>query len=117
MSWVNLSALWKIVVFGLIAGAGLPALFAGGLYALSWGPRTGRLATAGGDAGGGSDGLVGGNVLGMLLAAIAFLIVLAAIGWGIYEVYQIGHPAVKKGPRGTASPPPKGGARAWPRHT
>ena len=29
-------------------------------------------------------------------AAIAFLIVLAAIGWGIYEVYQIGHPAVKK---------------------
>ena len=38
MSWINLSALWKIVVFGLIAGAGLPALFAGGLYALSQGP-------------------------------------------------------------------------------
>ncbi len=35
MSWINLSALWKIVVFGLIAGAGLPALFAGGLYTLS----------------------------------------------------------------------------------
>ena len=49
MSWINLSALWKIVVFGLIAGAGLPALFAGGLYALSWGPRTGKLATAGAD--------------------------------------------------------------------
>jgi TRAP-type uncharacterized transport system fused permease subunit len=96
MSWVNLSALWKIVVFGLIAGAGLPALFAGGLYTLSWGPRTGKLATAGADGGEESDALVGGNVLGMVLAAIAFLIVLAAIGWGIYEVYQIGHPAVKK---------------------
>ena len=97
MSWINLSALWKIIVFGLIAGAGLPALFAGGLYTLSWGPRTGKLATAGADGTTEeSDALVGGNVLGMVLAAIAFLIVLAAIGWGIYEVYQIGHPQVKK---------------------
>ena len=96
MSWINLSALWKIVVFGLIAGAGLPALFAGGLYSLSQGPRRGRVATAGADGGADSDVLVGGSVLGMALAAIAFLIVLAAIGWGIYEVYQIGHPTVKK---------------------
>jgi hypothetical protein len=95
MSWINLSALWKIVVFGLIAGAGLPALFAGGLYSLSLGPRTHRVATAGGD-GGDSDVLIGGSVLGLVVAAICFLIVLAAIGWGIYEVYQIGHPAVKK---------------------
>ena len=36
------------------------------------------------------------HFVAMVLAAIAFLIVLAAIGWGIYEVYQIGHPAVKK---------------------
>jgi hypothetical protein len=97
MSWINLTALWKIVVFGLIAGAGLPAIFAGGLYSLSLGPRTHRVATAGGDADGGdSDVLIGGSVIGMIIAAIAFLIVLAAIGWGIYEVYQIGHPAVKK---------------------
>ena len=86
MSWINYSALWKIVVFGLIAGAGLPALFAAGLMALSKGPRT---QTAGAD----SDALVGGSVVGMVIAAICFLIVLAAIGWGIYEVYQIGHPA------------------------
>jgi hypothetical protein len=96
MSWINLSALWKIVVFGLIAGAGLPAIFAGGLYSLSQGPRGGRVATAGGGDGGDSDGLIGGSVLGMIGAAICFLIVAAAIGWGIYEVYQIGHPAVKK---------------------
>jgi hypothetical protein len=95
MSWINLTALWKILVFGLIAGAGLPAIFAGGLYSLSLGPRTHRAATAGAD-GGDSDVLVGGSVIGMIVAAICFLVVLAAIGWGIYEVYQIGHPAVKK---------------------
>src|ERR1700728_3474785 len=97
MSGINLGALCTFMLDALIAGPGLPALFAGGLYTLSWGPRTGRLATAGADGTTEeSDALVGGNVLGMVLAAIAFLIVLAAIGWGIYEVYQIGHPPVKK---------------------
>jgi hypothetical protein len=88
MSWINLSALWKILVFGLVAGAGLPALFAVGLYSLSKGPKT---QTAGAD----SDVVIGGNPAGMLVAALCFLDVLAAIGWGIYEVYQIGHPPVK----------------------
>ena len=32
----------------------------------------------------------------MVIAAICFLVILAAIGWGIYEVYQIGHPAPAK---------------------
>jgi hypothetical protein len=88
MSWINLQALWKIVVFGVIAGAGLPALFATGMFSLSRGPRT---AAAAGDAD--ADVVVGGSVLGMVGAAICFLIVLAAITWGIYEVYKIGHPA------------------------
>jgi hypothetical protein len=97
MSWINLSALWRIVVFGLIAGAGLPALFAAGLYSLSQGPRGARTArVAGADGGSDSDVLVGGSIIGMVLAAIAFLIILAAIGWGIYEIYQIGHPAPAK---------------------
>ena len=96
MSWINLSALWKIVVFGLIAGAGLPALFAVGLRALSM-PGGGRVQTAGAEGEtGASESLVGGSVPGMIAAAICFLIILAALGWGIYEVYQIGHPAVKK---------------------
>jgi hypothetical protein len=93
MSWINLSALWKILVFGMIAGAGLPAIFAGGLFFLSQGPRTVHAGADGATAE--SDVLVGGSVIGMFVAAIAFLIVLAAIGWGIYEVYQVGHPAVK----------------------
>ena len=93
MSWINLSALWKIVVFGLIAGAGLPALFAVGLRALAM-PGGSRVQTAGADSD--SDQLIGGNPLGIILAAICFLIILAALGWGIYEVYQIGHPVTKK---------------------
>ena len=90
MSWINLSALWKIVVYGLIFGAGLPALFAIGLRTLSW-PGT-RVRTAGAD----SDHLVGGNILGMVIAVIIFLAILAALGWCVYEVYQIGHPAPAK---------------------
>jgi hypothetical protein len=98
MSWINLSALWKIVVFGLIAGAGLPAIFAAGMFSLSRGPRTARAAGAGagtatGAAAADSDVLVGGSTIGLVGAAICFLVVLAAIGWGVYEVYQIGHPA------------------------
>jgi hypothetical protein len=98
-SWINLTALWKIIVFGLIAGAGLPALFAVGLFSLSRGPHVERLQhlrrlqTAG--ASSDSDTLIGGSLLGMVVAAICFLIVLAAIGWGVYEVYQIGHPSAK----------------------
>jgi hypothetical protein len=77
-------------VFGLLAGAGLPALFAIGMVALSKGPKA-RAATAAGD----SHVVVGGNPVGLVAAAFCFLVVLAAIGWGIYEIYQIGHPAPK----------------------
>lgn len=92
MSWINYNAIWKIVIYGLLLGAGLPALFAGGLFALSRGPK---VQAAGAD----SEALVGGSVVGMVIAAIAFLAVLAAIGWGIYEVYQIGHPAATPAPK------------------
>jgi hypothetical protein len=43
-SWIELNALWQIVVFGLLAGAALPALFATAaacfaivLTAVAWG--------------------------------------------------------------------------------
>jgi hypothetical protein len=35
-------------------------------------------------------------VLGLVIVVTCFLIILAALGWGIYEVYQIGHPAPAK---------------------
>jgi hypothetical protein len=30
-AWINYHAVWKIIVFGLLVGAGLPALFAVGV--------------------------------------------------------------------------------------
>ncbi len=88
-SWINLTALWKIVVFGLLAGAGLPAIFAAGMFSLSRAPKTRT-------AGAGADAVVGGSLAGMIVAALCFLVILAAIGWGIYGVYQAGHPTPAK---------------------
>jgi len=85
-SWINLTALWQIVVVGLLAGAGLPALFAIGLRALSVRRRAAAAPAAD------SDAIVGGSVPGIVAATVCFLIVLAAIGWGIYAIYQAGHP-------------------------
>ncbi|MFG3229046.1 hypothetical protein ACGF07_30270 [Kitasatospora sp. NPDC048194] len=72
-SWINLSALWKIVVVGLLAGAGLPALFAVGVRALNPPVRTDGAGTPRATAG----------ALGRVVAAVCFAVVLAAIGWGI----------------------------------
>jgi hypothetical protein len=74
-SWINLTALWKVVVFGLLAGAGLPALFAVGLYSLTRGPKA---QAAGADPD--SESIVGGSVAGLIAAALCFLVILAAIG-------------------------------------
>jgi hypothetical protein len=94
--WINLTALWQIVVVGLLAGAGLPALFAVGLRFLN---STGgaQVATAG--AGAGPDGhhhtvagheneetVYGGNPMGLVVACVCFAIILAAIGYGIYLI-------------------------------
>ena len=82
-SWINLSALWKIVVIGLLAGAGLPALFAIGLRALTLRPGGAPAPAGAADDG---DEIVGGSALGIALASLCFAVVLAAIGWGIYSI-------------------------------
>ena len=93
--WINLSALWQIVVVGLLAGAGLPVLFAVGLRFLNM-PAS-RVATVG--AGAGPDGhhhavaghegeetVYSGNQVGPVLACVCFAIILAAIAYGIYLI-------------------------------
>ncbi|WP_030241353.1 hypothetical protein [Streptomyces sp. NRRL S-350] len=97
-AWINLNALWKIVVVGLLAGAGLPALFAVGVRALNpptrpGGPAGARPAAgrpaAGRPAGTGPAGerpAVGPG--GRAVAAACFAVVLAAIGWGIFVIVQ-----------------------------
>lgn len=79
--WINLTALWKIIVIGLLAGAGLPALFAIGLRALNTRPQA-----ASAPEGDGPAAAVSGGVLGLAAAALCFAVVLAAIGWGIYSI-------------------------------
>ena len=83
-SWINLHALWKIVVLGVAAGAGLPAVFAIGLRTLSTGPRTadGSAATTEGS----DEPIYGGNPAGLVFAVVCFAVVLAAIGWGINDI-------------------------------
>jgi hypothetical protein len=81
-SWINLNALWKIIVLGLVFGAGLPALFAVGLRSLSI-PRPGGSVPSGDD-----DQVYAGNPAGLVVAALCFAIILAAIGYGIYFIVK-----------------------------
>ena len=76
--WIDLSALWRIVVFALVLGAGLPALFGIGLRLLS--PSSNRLHAVG------SERTVTANPAAVVAAALCFAVVLAAIGWGIYLI-------------------------------
>jgi hypothetical protein len=77
--WVNLHALWQILVLGLICGAGLPTIFVLGLRALSM-PASEPAAAED------SDGLVGGSRAGGALAGLCFAVVAAGIAWGIYFI-------------------------------
>jgi len=86
-SWINLSAIWRIVLVGLLAGAGLPALVAIGLRALS--PRPAGKSTAGGSTA--VESTVVENPAGVAVAVLCFAVVLAAIGYGIYLIVAGGH--------------------------
>lgn len=80
LPWVEWSKLWKIVVLGLVVGAGLPLLFAFAVRALSLAPsghQEGTIDTRGEDA------LWHGNVVGLVVAILCIALVLAAVGWGI----------------------------------
>ncbi|MFJ6617927.1 hypothetical protein ACIQOW_10210 [Kitasatospora sp. NPDC091335] len=77
-SWIDPEALWKIVVVGFLAGAGLPALFAIAVRALN--------PAAGAEGDGGVRATAG--VGGYAVAAVCFAVVLAAIGWGILLIVR-----------------------------
>jgi len=82
-SWINLDALWKIIVFGVLLGAGLPALFAIGLRVLEPGsPATVAAESPDGTAGSAAQA----NLAARAFAVLCFAVILAAIGWGIYEI-------------------------------
>jgi hypothetical protein len=82
-SWINVKAVWEIVVIGLLAGAGLPAVFAAGVRALGL-PGRGHVGGSGGQ-------LAGASRAGKAVAALCFTIVLAAVGYGLYLIVATGH--------------------------
>jgi hypothetical protein len=84
-SWINLQAIWEIIVVGLLAGAGLPAIFALGLRALAR-PGKGHVTVS-------DDELVGGSWAGIAIAVFCITVVLAAIGYAIYIIVLSGHGA------------------------
>jgi hypothetical protein len=83
--WINLTALWQILVVGLICGAGLPALFAIGLRFIS--PRGEDEIVLSGDTATVSTTREFAPGAAMIVAgSLCFAVVLAAIGWGIYII-------------------------------
>lgn len=77
-------AIWKVLVAAVILGAGLPAIFAGGIRSLAWAEGgTSETSTGGGPA--------KGNPIGWVLAGILFLIVAYGLVIGIYYVIATGH--------------------------
>ncbi|WP_380282629.1 hypothetical protein [Kitasatospora purpeofusca] len=77
-TWINLDAVWRIVVVGLLTGAGLPALFALALRLLNPPAPAGEPAT---------DRPTAGPV-GYALAGLLLAVVLASIGWGISVIVE-----------------------------
>jgi hypothetical protein len=88
--WINLNALWKIVVVGLLAGAGLPAVFAVGMWALNLGrkPATVSATTGSPDVPREveDESILGGSSAGLAIGLVCFAIFLAGIGAGIYYI-------------------------------
>ena len=84
-SWINLRAVWEILVVSLLAGAGLPAIFALGLRALGR-PGKGHVTVS-------DDELIGGSPAGIAIATFCIALVLAAVGYGIYIIVISGHGA------------------------
>jgi hypothetical protein len=79
-----LQAAWKVLLVGLLLGAGLPALFALGVRSLAWG--------AGGEAEVHEDGTAAARPqpIGTVLGWVCFVIVLLGVVLGITFIVASG---------------------------
>jgi hypothetical protein len=79
-----LQSAWRVLLVGLVLGAGLPTLFAAGVRSLAWG--------AGGDAEVHADGSTGPKAqpIGTVLGWLCFAVVLLGVGLGITFIVASG---------------------------
>lgn len=74
-----LDAAWRILLIGIVLGAGLPALFALGVRTMAWG--TGGDAELADDEGALPAPHPVGRVIGIAIFAVVLLVVLVAISY------------------------------------
>ncbi|HEY9290863.1 MAG TPA: hypothetical protein VIP98_06255 [Microlunatus sp.] len=79
----TLTALWQVIVAGIIFGAGLPALFALGLRTMNSGRTVNPDGTVSGPAGAGSRA-AGYVIFGFVIAIALFGIVVIVFGKQIF---------------------------------
>jgi len=85
----TLEAIWKVLLWSVILGAGLPAVFALGVRALAWGaPAQGD--ASGGTVSGGTVSLGSGRPAGKVIAAVLFLVVLYCVAAAIVFIVATG---------------------------
>jgi hypothetical protein len=70
---------WKVLIYSLLLGAGLPIVYAVGVRSLAFGGAAGDGATA-----------VGRSRIGRIVAAACFLVVLAGVALGLTYVVASG---------------------------
>jgi hypothetical protein len=80
---------WKVLLYSLVLGAGLPVVYALGVRALSIGGAIGGAGGTEAPATGGAPA-VRRNVLGTALATLCFLVVLAGIAVGLTYIVASG---------------------------
>ena len=79
-----LQAAWKILLVGLILGAGLPTLFAAGIRSMAYGQGGESEVHASGTA------APAAHPVGRAIAGLCFLIVLLAVALGITYIVATG---------------------------
>lgn len=74
---------WRVLVWGLLLGAGLPLLFALGIRTLAWG--------TGGDAEVSSDGTAASpHPIGRVVSTLIFALVVVVVGLGLATIVATG---------------------------
>ena len=79
----TLEAIWKVLLWSVILGAGLPAVFALGIRSLAWGTPAEAEAS-------GTVVTGGGNVAGKVIAGILFLVVVYCVAAAIVFIIASG---------------------------